>query len=164
MLDLVMNHTSSAHRWFEESRRDPNGPYGDYYLWRDGRPGPAGRVQKPNNWASFFGGSAWTWDDERGQFYMHTFLPEQPDLNWRNPAVRTEMLRWSGGGSTAGSTGSGSTSSTRSSSTPTCCSNPRNFRGRRPYDRQVHLYDKDRPSSGTSWPSSARSSIRIRSG
>ena len=92
MLDLVMNHTSSAHRWFEESRRDPAGPFGDWYLWRDGTRDRFGRLHPPNNWTSFFGGSAWTWDETRGQFYLHTFLPEQPDLNWRNPAVRAAML------------------------------------------------------------------------
>ena len=92
MLDLVMNHTSSAHRWFEESRRDPAGPFGDWYLWREACGTDSDASSQPNNWTSFFGGSAWTWDEVRGQFYMHTFLPEQPDVNWRNPAVREAML------------------------------------------------------------------------
>jgi alpha-glucosidase len=92
VLDLVMNHTSSAHRWFQESRRDPSGPFGDWYLWRDGRRDRFGRLHPPNNWVSFFGGSAWTWDEMRGQFCMHTFLPEQPDVNWRNPELRAAML------------------------------------------------------------------------
>ncbi len=145
MLDLVMNHTSSAHRWFEESRRHPDGPYGDWYLWRDGRPGPGGRVQKPNNWASFFGGSAWTWDAERKQFYMHTFLPEQPDLNWRNPAVRTEMLEMVRRWLDRGVDGFRLDVFNAFFKHADLLSNPRNLRGRRPYDRQVHLYDKDRP-------------------
>jgi alpha-glucosidase len=66
VLDLVMNHTSSAHRWFQESRRDPSGPFGDWYLWRDGRRDRFGRLHPPNNWVSFFEGSAWTWDEMRG--------------------------------------------------------------------------------------------------
>ena len=93
ILDLVLNHSSSKHPWFEASRASRDGPYADWYIWRDS-PGAAilGGRRPPNNWRSFFGGSAWTWDEARGQFYMHTFLPEQPDLNWRNPAVRTALL------------------------------------------------------------------------
>lgn len=145
ILDLVMNHTSSAHRWFEASRRDPSGPYGDWYLWRDGGRDRFGRRRTPNNWTSFFGGSAWTWDDTRGQFYMHTFLPEQPDLNWRSPAVRAEMLamvrRWL----ERGVDGFRLDVFNAFFKDAQFRSNPRRFRGRRPYDRQVHLYDKDRP-------------------
>src|SRR3989304_3249498 len=71
----------------------PSGPCGDGYLWRD----PAGRDRRgrprpPNNWLSFFGGSGWTWDEGRQKFYFHTFLAEQPDLNWRNPAVPEAQL------------------------------------------------------------------------
>jgi alpha-glucosidase len=145
MLDLVMNHTSSAHRWFEESRRDPGGPFGDWYLWRDGVPDRFGRLRKPNNWTSFFGGSAWTWDDVRGQFYMHTFLPEQPDVNWRNPAVREEMLRMVRGWLDRGVDGFRLDVFNAFFKDPELTSNPRKLLGRRPYDRQIHLYDKDRP-------------------
>ena len=145
MLDLVMNHTSSAHRWFEESRRDPAGPYGDWYLWRDGVKDRFGRVQKPNNWTSFFGGSAWTWDEVRGQFYMHTFLPEQPDVNWRNPAVREAMLTMVRGWLERGVDGFRLDVFNAFFKDEQLLSNPRRYRGRRPYDRQVHLYDKDRP-------------------
>jgi alpha-glucosidase len=93
VLDLVLNHSSFRHPWFEASRSSRSGPYADWYIWRDS-PGPAllGGRRPPNNWRSFFGGSAWTWDEGRGQFYMHTFLPEQPDLNWRNPDVRAAVL------------------------------------------------------------------------
>ena len=93
VVDLVLNHSSSQHAWFQASRASRTGPYANWYLWRDspGRSILGGR-RKPNNWRSFFGGSAWTWDEARGQFYMHTFLPEQPDLNWRNPAVREALL------------------------------------------------------------------------
>jgi alpha-glucosidase len=88
VLDLVMNHTSDQHAWFQASRQSRQGPFADWYLWRDpvGFDGD-GRPQPPNNWVSFFGGPAWAWEPKRRQFYLHTFLPEQPDLNWRNPAV-----------------------------------------------------------------------------
>ena len=93
VIDLVLNHSSSDHPWFQASRASRGGPYADWYIWRDA-PGRSilGRRRPPNNWRSFFGGSAWTWDEARGQFYHHTFLPEQPDLNWRNPAVREALL------------------------------------------------------------------------
>ncbi|HKK48245.1 MAG TPA: alpha-glucosidase, partial [Alkalispirochaeta sp.] len=88
LLDMVFNHSSNRHRWFEESVRDPAGPYGDYYIWRDA-PGDADAL--PNDWRSFFTGPAWTWSPERGQYYLHLFAPEQPDLNWDNPVVREEL-------------------------------------------------------------------------
>jgi alpha-glucosidase len=93
ILDLVLNHSSSAHAWFQASRASRDGPYADWYIWRDspGRSLLGGR-RPPNNWRSFFGGSAWTWVEARQQFYMHSFLPEQPDLNWRNPEVRRALL------------------------------------------------------------------------
>jgi alpha-glucosidase len=145
MLDLVMNHTSHQHRWFESSRREPNGPHGDWYLWRDGRRDRFGRLRPPNNWASFFGGPAWTWDPVRGQFYMHTFLPEQPDLNWQHPELRAEMLRMVRGWLERGVDGFRLDVFNAFFKHPDLPSNPRRWRGRRPYDRQVHLYDKDRP-------------------
>ncbi len=89
MLDFVPNHTSERHEWFEQSRKSKTGPYADYYVWRD--PNPDGTP--PNNWLSMFGGSAWEYDDTRGQYYLHTFLAAQPDLNWDNPMVRDEMKR-----------------------------------------------------------------------
>ena len=145
VLDLVMNHTSSAHHWFEESRRDPSGPFGDFYLWRDGVRDRGGRLHRPNNWTSFFGGSAWTWDDTRGQFYMHTFLPEQPDVNWRNPAVRTAMLTMVRGWLERGVDGFRLDVFNAFFKHEDLLSNPRRLRGRRAYDRQTHVHDKDRP-------------------
>jgi len=88
ILDFVPNHTSDRHRWFEDSRSSRQSPKRDWYIWRDGRPDGS----PPNNWISNFGGSAWQWDEATGQFYYHAFLREQPDLNWRNPAVRAAML------------------------------------------------------------------------
>ena len=145
LLDLVMNHTSSAHRSFEASRRDPSGPFGDWYLWRDGVRDRFGRLQKPNNWTSFFGGSAWTWDESRGQFYMHTFLPEQPDLNWRDPAVRTSMLAMVRGWLERGVDGFRLDVFNAFFKHADLPPNPRRLLGRRAYDRQIHLYDKDQP-------------------
>lgn len=89
MIDFVPNHTSDQHAWFQESKASRDNPKSDYYVWRDAKPG--GGV--PNNWLSIFGGSAWEWDEARQQYYLHTFLKEQPDLNWDNPMVRDEMKR-----------------------------------------------------------------------
>ncbi len=86
ILDFVPNHTSIAHPWFAESRAGKGGKH-DWYIWRDG--GASGGP--PNNWLAHFGGPAWTFDEERGQYYHHAFLPEQPDLNWRNADVRAAM-------------------------------------------------------------------------
>lgn len=87
MLDLVVNHTSDQHEWFEHSRRSRNDSKRDWYIWRD--PAPDGGA--PNNWTSKFGGGAWEFDEGSGQYYLHTFLKEQPDLNWQNPEVRIAM-------------------------------------------------------------------------
>jgi len=84
ILDLVPNHTSDQNPWFAEARSARDNPKRDWYIWRD--PAPDGGV--PNNWLSEFGGSAWQYDDATGQYYYHAFLAAQPDLNWRNPAVR----------------------------------------------------------------------------
>jgi alpha-glucosidase len=93
ILDLVLNHTSHLHPWFHASRSSRDGAFSDWYIWADspGRSLLGGR-RRPNNWRSWFAGPAWTWDETREQFYMHTFLPEQPDLNWRNPEVRAALL------------------------------------------------------------------------
>ena len=88
VLDFVPNHTSDQHPWFKAARRSRDDPQRDWYLWRD--PGPGGGA--PNNWLSCFGGSAWQYDEHTGQYYYHAFLPEQPDLNWRNPGVVDAML------------------------------------------------------------------------
>ncbi len=89
LLDFVPGHTSNQHPWFLESRSSRDNPKHDWYIWRD--PAPDGGP--PNNWLSRFDGkSGWTWDKNREQYYLHSFLAEQPDLNWRNPQVRETML------------------------------------------------------------------------
>lgn len=85
MLDLVVNHSSHEHPWFQESRSSRDNPKRDWYIWRDGI-GP--KRKPPNNWRNNFFGPAWTWDEATEQYYLHSFLPQQPDLNWFNPAVR----------------------------------------------------------------------------
>ena len=92
VMDLVANHSSNEHPWFVESKKGKDNPYRDYYIWRDGVNGGP-----PNNWGSCFSGSAWQYDEESGQYYLHLFTKEQPDLNWANPKVRDEifdMMRW----------------------------------------------------------------------
>ncbi|MGZ7445650.1 glycoside hydrolase family 13 protein [Paenibacillus sp. TH7-28] len=86
MMDLVVNHTSDEHPWFMESRSSKNSPYRDYYVWRPGKNGGP-----PNNWGSFFGGSAWEYDPVTGEYYLHLFSKKQPDLNWENPQLRREV-------------------------------------------------------------------------
>lgn len=85
VMDLVINHTSDEHAWFEQSR-DKNSPYRDYYIWRPGKNG-----KPPNNWISLFGGSCWEYDERSGEYYMHLFAKKQPDLNYRNPRVLEEI-------------------------------------------------------------------------
>lgn len=92
VMDLVVNHTSDQHKWFEESKKSKDNPYRDYYIWRDGKNG-----KEPNNWGSYFSGPAWKYDPETDQYYLHLFAPQQPDLNWGNPNVRHsvyDMMNW----------------------------------------------------------------------
>lgn len=87
LLDMVLNHTSDQHAWFQASKSSRANPYRDWYIWRDGKNGG-----RPNDWESLFGGPAWTLDEATGQYYYHFFFLEQPDLNWRNPAVKAALL------------------------------------------------------------------------
>lgn len=87
IMDLVINHTSDEHPWFQESRSSKDNPYRDYYFWRD--PAPDGGP--PNNWTSFLGDSMWQLDEQTGQYYLHSYGTKQPDLNWDNPNVRKDM-------------------------------------------------------------------------
>ena len=108
VLDMVLNHTSDQDKWFLESASSRDNAKADWYVWNDGKPanapdvtpferryvhdGPKGKVVPPNNWVSDFGGSAWEWVPARQQFYYHEFYKQQPDLNWRNPAVEAAMF------------------------------------------------------------------------
>ncbi|HYI50003.1 MAG TPA: alpha-glucosidase [Microbacterium sp.] len=100
VMDLVVNHTSDEHAWFADSRSSRDSAYADWYMWHDPRPGTVGGEPgaEPNNWGSFFSGSAWEWEPVRQQYYLHLFSRKQPDLNWENPAVRQAvhamMNRW----------------------------------------------------------------------
>lgn len=92
IMDLVLNHSSDEHRWFQEAKKSRENPYHDYYVWRDGEEGTP-----PNEMKAAFGGSAWEWVPEVGQYYFHQFSVKQPDLNWENPKVRREiydMINW----------------------------------------------------------------------
>ncbi len=86
IMDLVLNHSSDEHPWFQESRKSKDNPYRDYYFWKPGKNGGP-----PNNWPSFFGGSAWQQDEATGEYYLHLFSRKQPDLNWENPVLREEL-------------------------------------------------------------------------
>jgi glycosidase len=88
IIDMVPNHTSDQHAWFLASRASRDNPKRDWYIWADPKPDGS----PPNNWLSVFGGPAWEWHEATGQFYLHSFLKEQPDLNWRNPAVKAAMF------------------------------------------------------------------------
>ncbi|MEX0629515.1 MAG: alpha-glucosidase [Chloroflexota bacterium] len=146
VLDLVMNHTSHLHPWFVASRASRTGPYADWYLWRD----PSERSWRgrgnPNNWVSYFGGTAWTWEPARDQFYLHTFLPQQPDLNWRNPDVRAAMLEMVRFWLDRGVDGFRLDVFNVFFKDRDLRSNPRRRSGGiRGWDRQRHLNDKDQP-------------------
>jgi alpha-glucosidase len=88
ILDLVLNHTSEQHPWFQDACQGKGSKYRDHYIWAGPRPGR----KPPNNWGSIFGGSAWTYDEASGEYYLHLFYQEQPDVNWRNPRVHDAML------------------------------------------------------------------------
>ena len=98
VMDLVVNHTSDEHAWFQASR-DKDDPHADWYWWRPARPGhePGTPGAEPNQWGSYFGGSAWQYDPKRGEYFFHQYSKKQPDLNWENPEVRKavyKMMNW----------------------------------------------------------------------
>ena len=99
LMDLVVNHTSDQHPWFQASRSSRDDPKRDWYWWRPARPGtvPGSPGAEPNNWGAYFSGPAWTFDEATGEYYLQLFSPQQPDLNWENPEVRQAvhaMMRW----------------------------------------------------------------------
>jgi oligo-1,6-glucosidase len=87
MMDLVVNHTSDEHEWFRLAKQSKDSPYRDYYYWKPGKNG-----EEPNNWESVFSGSAWEYDEDSNEYYLHIFSKKQPDLNWENPKVRSEVF------------------------------------------------------------------------
>ena len=121
IMDLVVNHTSNEHEWFKKSAaKDPK--YKDYYIWRPGR-GKDGK-KFPNNWMSTFPGNAWEWNEERGEYYLHLFAVEQPDLNHDNPAVREEVKKvmkfWLDMGRTSSPTSASARGCPTASPSPSC--------------------------------------------
>ncbi|MCS6907327.1 MAG: alpha-glucosidase [Anaerolineales bacterium] len=140
LMDLVFNHTSDQHPWFRESRSSRNNPKRDWYLWRD----PSPRGGPPNNWQSVFGGRAWEWDEHTQQYYYHMFLPQQPDLNWRNPAVREALYEVMHFWLQRGVDGFRLDVANAYFKDALFRDNPPRL-GLRGYDRQRHVYDKDQP-------------------
>ncbi len=149
IIDLVPNHTSDQHPWFIESRSSRNTPKRDWYIWRDPKPDGS----PPNNWVSHFGGPAWEWDEHTGQYYLHLFLKEQPDLNWRNPAVREAFFDVVRFWLERGVDGFRIDVAHYILKDPELRDNPPNpqpaswaaYRPVAEYDRYLHLYDKGHP-------------------
>jgi alpha-glucosidase len=141
ILDLVMNHTSDQHPWFVESRSSKNNPKRDWYLWRDGA---KGTKAPPNNWQSVFGGKGWEYDEKTEQWYYHMFVKEQPDLNWRNPAVRNEMISVFIFWADRGVDGFRLDVFNEYFKDAEFRNNPYKI-GIRPFDQQQHIYDADQP-------------------
>ena len=86
IMDLVVNHTSDKHPWFKKARKSRKSKFHDYYIWKDGE-----KDKKPNNWKSVFSGSAWKWNEQTKEYFLHLYTKNQPDLNWENPTVRKEV-------------------------------------------------------------------------
>lgn len=141
ILDLVLNHTSDQHPWFLEAKKSRDNPYHDWYLWKDPVPGK----EYPNNWQSIFGGPAWTYVPEVGQFYYHMFTRQQPDLNWRNPAVYAEMMDTFRFWLKRGVKGFRLDVFNEYFKDDQFRDNPVNKVGIRPFDIQSHFYDCNRP-------------------
>ncbi|MGL5857963.1 MAG: alpha-amylase family glycosyl hydrolase [Angustibacter sp.] len=152
VVDLVANHTSDQHPWFLESRGAAGSPRRDWYVWRDGRDGGQ---QPPNNWVSAFGGTAWTFDPASRQWWLHRFLPEQPDLNWRNPAVVDAVtgvvdfwMRRGVDGFRVDAAQLFATHPDLPDNPPRPVPPPRPVTGRSPdWDRYEHRYDEDWPDA-----------------
>jgi alpha-glucosidase len=148
MIDWVPNHSSDQHPWFVESRASRQSPKRDWYFWADGKAAGA----PPNNWLSIFGGPAWTFDPNTGQWYRHTFLPQQPDMNWRNPDLRRAMLDTLRFWLDRGVDGFRIDAAHHILKDPLLRDNPSNptddFSLQKPigdYDSQIHLYDGGDP-------------------
>ncbi|HEY5573591.1 MAG TPA: alpha-amylase family glycosyl hydrolase [Anaerolineales bacterium] len=148
IIDYVPNHTSDQHPWFKESRSSRDNPRRDWYVWVDPKPDGS----PPNNWQSVFGGSAWEWDEKTEQYYLHSFLKEQPDLNWRNPEVKAAMFDAVRFWLERGVDGFRIDVAHYIMKDPQMRDNPPNpspksvpYKPPREYDYQFHLYDKGHP-------------------
>lgn len=145
IMDMVLNHTSNQHPWFIESSSSRDNPKSDWYLWQD----PGYKEGLPNNWLSYFGGTGWTFNEDRQQYYFHVFNENQPDLNWRNPEVKAaihDMLRY---WLDMGVDGFRLDASSVYSKDQYYRDNPVKFgaTNKNAYHNQDHLYDKDRPEN-----------------
>lgn len=152
IVDFVPNHTSSEHPWFAESRSSRDNPWRDWYIWADPRPDGTPGGAPPNNWLSYWGGSAWEFDEHTGQYYLHSFMPEMPDLNWRNPEVCEAMLRVAHFWLQRGVDGFRVDSAQQIMKDPEFRDNPANpeagknsYKNLGGYDAQLHLHDKGHP-------------------
>ncbi len=150
IIDLVPNHSSDQHVWFQESRSSRDNPRRDWYYWADPKPDGS----PPNNWLSVFGGPAWEWDPKTEQYYLHSFLKEQPDLNWRNPEVRSAFFDVVRFWLDKGVDGFRIDVAHYLMKDPEMRDNPWNptpapsiHRRLGEYDSQIHLYDKGHPDN-----------------
>jgi glycosidase len=148
IIDLVPNHSSDQHPWFIESLSSRDNPKRDWYVWADAKPDGS----PPNNWLSVFGGPAWEWDAHTGQYYLHSFLKEQPDLNWRNPEVKEAIFNVVRFWLDRGVDGFRIDVAHFIMKDPLMRDNPPNESANRfmhkslgEYDSQIHLYDKGHP-------------------
>lgn len=142
IIDLVFNHSSHLHSWFQESSSSRDNPKRDWYIWRDGK----SYWRKPNNWKAFFGGPTWTYDAITGQYYLHTFLKEQPDLNWRNREVQKALFKIVRYWLRKGVDGFRLDVINLIYKDLELRSNPCCF-GRRPFEMQRHIYDRNQPEA-----------------
>jgi alpha-glucosidase len=151
IMDMVMNHTSDQHAWFKESRSSHDNPKRDWYIWRPPSGSPpisfrnrGRRRGAPNNWQASFGGNAWEYDPGTGQYYLHLFTREQPDVNWRNPEVRKAQLEAFRFWMERGVDGFRLDVFNAYFKQSDLLNNPPKF-GLRGFDRQRHIYDMDQP-------------------
>ena len=154
IVDYIPNHSSDQHPWFAESRSSRDHPRRDWYIWV--APKPDG--SPPNNWLSVFGGSAWEWDGATGQYYMHSFLKEQPDLNWRTPALKDAMFDVARFWLERGVDGFRIDCAHHVMKDPQLCDNPSNptpadtaYKPLGEYDSQLHLYDREHRDVHVVW-------------
>jgi len=140
IMDLVLNHTSDKHPWFQKARASRSSPERDWYYWADGK----GFGRRPSNWNARFGGSSWAWDQVAGQYYLHSFLASQPDLNWHNPSLRAKMFEVVRFWIDRGVQGFRLDAINWLGKDTQWPDNPLRW-GWRGYTRQIHRYDRDQP-------------------